>query len=54
MAKYTYLSTIESKTLIKQEEKRKNHGTKSILMVAKWEGCAGMGEEMGGLRSTNR
>ena len=28
--------------------------TESILMVARWEGCGGMGEEVRGLRSTNR
>ena len=28
--------------------------TESVLMVARWEGCGRMGEEMRGLRSTNR
>ena len=53
MAMNTYLSTIESKNkLSKKEEQRQNHG----YGVFWWwlDGSGGMGEEMKGLRSTNR
>ena len=29
-------------------------GVESVLMVARWEGCGGTGEEVRGVRSTNR
>ena len=55
MAVNTYLSTIESKKLSKQEEQRQNHGYREsfdgCLMGGK---CEGMGEQVRGLRSTNR
>ena len=56
MAKNTYLSTIESKKQTKQTRTE----TESWIwrrfrwMVARWERCQGMGEEVRGLRSTNR
>ena len=56
MAVNTYLSTIESKNkLSKQEEQRQNHGYREHF-----DGCqmgwryGGVGEEVRGLRSTNR
>ena len=55
IAKNTYLSTIESKNLSKQEEQRQNHGYEECF-----DGCqkggeyGGMGEEVRRIRSTNR
>ena len=55
MAKNTYLSTIKSKKLSKQEEQRQNHG-----YAERFDGCQMGGkwgrtdEEVRGLRSTNR
>ena len=40
--------------LSKQEEQGQNHGYREHLMVAIWERCGGMGEEVRGLRTTNR
>ena len=56
MAKNTYLSTIESKKQTKQIRRTNSiMDTESVLMVARWEvGVGGMGEEVRGLRSTNR
>ena len=51
----TFLSTIESKTLSKQEEHRQNHGYGMHIDGCQIEGGRGrMGEEVRGLRSTNR
>ena len=57
MAKITNLSTIESKNnkLSKQEEQRQNHGYREHFDGCQRGGdCEGMGEEVRGLRSTNR
>ena len=55
MAINTYLSTSESKKLSKQEEQRENHGYEEHFDGWQREGgCGGMGEEVRGLRSTNR
>ena len=56
MAKNTYLSTIGSKKQTKQIRRTNSiMDTESVLMVARWEvGVGGMGEEVRGLRSTNR
>ena len=56
VSKNTYLSTIESKKQTKQIRRTNSiMDTESVLMVARWEvGVGGMGEEVRGLRSTNR
>ena len=57
MAINTYLSTIESKKnkLSKQKEQRQNHGCGEYFDGYKMEGrCGRMGEEVRGLRNTNR
>ena len=56
MAKNTNLSTIESKKqLNKQKEQRQNHRHREHFDSCQWEvGCGRMGEEVRGLRSTNR
>ena len=55
MAKNTYLSTIESKKLSKQEKQRQNHGYREHFDGCQMEGrCGRMGEEVMELRSTNR
>ena len=55
MATNTYLSTTDSKKLRKQEEQRQNHaygkGFDGCQMGGGWRR---MGEEVRGLRSTNR
>ena len=54
MAINTYLSTIESKKQRKQEQ-RKNHGYGEWFDGGQMgRGCERMGEEVRGLRSTNR
>ena len=60
MAINTYVSTIESKKkkpnkLSKQEEKRQNHGYGECFDGCQMGGgVGGMGEEVRGLRNTNR
>ena len=55
MAINTYLSTIESEKLSKQEEQRQNHGNQIHFDgYQTGGGCREMGEEVMGLRSTNR
>ena len=56
MAINTYLSTIESRKPTKQTRTTDRiMDMENILMVARQEGgCGGMGEEVRGLRSTNR
>ena len=52
----TYLSTIEFRKTNEANKTKRDRimDTESIWMVARWEGCEGMGEEVRGLRSTNR
>ena len=52
----TYLSTTESKNkLSKQEDQRQNQGYREHFDGCQMGGvCGGMGEEVSGLRSTNR
>ena len=50
----TYLSKIESKKQAKQEELRQNHGYRECFEGASWDGGVGVGEQVRGLRSTNR
>ena len=54
MAINTYLSTSESEKQTKQTRTDRTMGVESVLMVARWEGCGGTGEEVRGVRSTNR
>ena len=56
MAKYTNLSIIESKKKpSKQEEQRQNHGYRQHFNGCQMRRrCGRMGEEVRGLRSTNR
>ena len=55
MAINTYLSTIESKKLSKQEEQRQNHGYSELFVGCQMGGgCGGMDVEVRGLRNTNR
>ena len=55
MAKNTNLSTIESKKQTKQTKRTENHGYRECFHGCQMGGeCGGMGEEMRGLRSTNR
>ena len=54
IAKNTYLSTLESKKQTKQTRRTETESwVENILMVARWK-CGRMGEEVRGLRSTNR
>ena len=49
------LSTIESKKLSEKEEQRQNHGYRECFDGCRMGGgCRGIGEEMRGLRNTNR
>ena len=52
----TYLSTVESKNQTKQTRRtRQNHGYRGCFDDCQMGGrCAGMGEEVTGLTSTNR
>ena len=56
MAINTYLSTIKSKKQTKQtEEQKQNHGYREGFDGCQMGGeCRGMGEEVRGLRSSNR
>ena len=55
MATNTYLSTIESKNKLSQEEHRQNHVYGEDFDGCQVGGvCRGMGEEVRGVRSTNR
>ena len=55
MAKNTYLSTIESKKQAKQTRRTEPHGCRECFDGSLMGGCCGgMGEEVRGLRSTNR
>ena len=59
MAINAYPSTVESKKQPKQTRRTDCFGyvimdTENILMVAIWKGVWGNGEEVRGLRSTNR
>ena len=49
----TYVSPIDSKNLSKQEQ-RQNHGYREHFDGCQMGGGGGMGEEVRGLRSTNR
>ena len=55
MANNTYLSTIESKNKLSKQEQRQNHGYRECFDGCQMGGgCRGIGEEVRGLRSTNR
>ena len=55
IAKNTNLSTIESKKQTKQQEQRQNHGYGEYFDGCQMGGsCGCIGEEVRGLRSTNR
>ena len=55
MAINTYLSTIESKNKLRKQEQRQNHGYGECIGGCQMgKGCRKMGEEVRGLRSTNR
>ena len=55
MAINTYLSTIESKKQSHQEQQRWNYGYRGCFDGCQMGGdCGGMGEEVRGLRITNR
>ena len=54
MAKHTNLSTIKSKQT-KQKRTETASWIENILLAARWEGNVGeLGEEVRGLRSTNK
>ena len=55
MAINTYLSTNESKNKLAKQEQRQNHGYRECFDGCQMGGgCRGIGEEVRGLRSTNR
>ena len=55
MAINTCLSIIESKNKLSKQEQRQNHGYREHFGGCQMgRGCEGMGEEVKGLRSTNR
>ena len=55
MTTNTYLSTTESKNKLSKQEQRQNHGYREHFGGCQMgRGCEGMGEEVKGLRSTNR
>ena len=55
MAINTYLSTNESKNKLGKQEQRQNHGYRECFDGCQMGGgCRGIGEEVRGLRSTNR
>ena len=55
MAINTYLSTNESKNKLGKQEQRQNHGYRECFDGCQMGGgCRGIGEEVRGLRSTNK
>ena len=55
MAINPYLSTLESKNKLRKQEQRQNHGYGECIGGCQMgKGCRKMGEEVRGLRSTNR
>ena len=54
MAKIHIYRQLNLKKNLSKQEQRHSHNTERVLMVVKWEGCGEMGEEMKGLKITNR